>query len=54
MSKWQCMACPYIYDPAEGDPAQEIKPGTPFEDLPEDWICPECGVPKSMFEEIKE
>jgi rubredoxin len=37
--------------PAQGDPDNGIKPGTPFEDLPDDWVCPACGAPKSMFEE---
>jgi rubredoxin len=52
MSKWECMACGYIYDPAVGDEDGGIAPGTPFEDLPDDWVCPECGVGKDMFEEI--
>jgi len=53
MSKWQCLACTYVYDPAVGDPDNGVPPGTAFEDLPEDWVCPMCGVPKDMFEEIK-
>ena len=53
MNKWQCLACPYIYDPAVGDATQGIPAGTAFEDLPDDWLCPECGVPKSMFKEIE-
>ena len=52
MKKWECMACGYIYDPEVGDPDSGIEPGTAFEDLPEDWVCPECGVDKSMFEQI--
>ena len=52
MSKWECMACGYVYDPEVGDPDSGIAPGTAFEDLPEDWVCPECGVDKSMFEQI--
>ena len=52
MSKWECMACGYVYDPAVGDPDSGIAPGTAFEDIPEDWVCPECGVDKSMFEQI--
>jgi rubredoxin len=52
MDKYQCRACPYIYDPTTGDPTQGIKPGTSFEDLPDDWICPICGVPKTMFDKI--
>ncbi|MFZ5755053.1 MAG: rubredoxin, partial [Bacillota bacterium] len=42
----------YIYDPAEGDPVGGIEPGTSFNDLPDDWACPECGVGKELFEEI--
>ena len=52
MEKWECMACGYIYDPAVGDPDSGIAPGTPFEDLPDDWVCPECGVDKDMFEKL--
>jgi rubredoxin len=51
-SKWRCMACGYIYDPANGDPDNGISTGTLFEDLPDDWTCPICGVGKDMFEEI--
>jgi rubredoxin len=50
MKKYQCIACNYIYDPAKGDPEHGIKPGTPFEKLPDDWTCPDCGVGKDMFE----
>jgi rubredoxin len=53
MQKWECMACGYVYDPKVGDPSNGIKPGTPFEDLPDDWVCPECGVAKDMFEPVK-
>ena len=52
MAKWECLACGYIYDPAAGDPGGEIPPGTPFEDLPDDWVCPDCGAGKDMFERI--
>lgn len=51
-SKYHCKVCGYIYDPQNGDPSQEIKPGTPFEDLPDSWQCPECGVNKEQFEKI--
>ncbi len=54
MSRWQCTACPYIYDPAVGDPENGVPPGTAFEDVPDDWLCPVCGVPKSLFVEILE
>jgi len=50
MSKYRCTACGYIYDPEKGDPDAGIAPGTPFEKLPDDWVCPVCGVAKDMFE----
>lgn len=53
MGKWQCTVCGYIYDPAIGDAIGGIAPGTPFENLPDNWVCPECGVDKSQFEKIK-
>ncbi|MDR0978025.1 MAG: rubredoxin [Endomicrobium sp.] len=51
MGKWKCV-CGYIYDPAVGDPDKGITSGTPFEQLPEDWVCPVCGAPKSAFEKL--
>ncbi len=48
--KYECMVCDHIYDPVEGDPDGGIEPGTPFEDIPDDWICPVCGAEKSDFE----
>jgi len=50
MEKWKCKICGYIYDPANGDPDAGVAPGTPFEKLPDDWVCPMCGAPKDMFE----
>ncbi len=50
MDKYECTVCGYVYDPAEGDVENGIAPGTKFEDLPEDWVCPVCGVGKSEFE----
>ncbi|MFW6035811.1 MAG: rubredoxin [Halanaerobiales bacterium] len=50
MQKYQCTVCMYVYDPETGDPDNDIEPGTSFDDLPEDWVCPECGVGKDMFE----
>ena len=50
MDKYECLACGYIYDPAKGDPDNGVAPGTRFEDLPKDWVCPECGAGKDMFE----
>ena len=52
MQKWECIVCGHIYDPAEGDPDSGIAPGTAFEDLPDDWVCPDCGAEKSDFEPI--
>lgn len=49
MQKYVCDLCGYVYDPAEGDPDSGIAPGTPFEAIPEDWVCPVCGASKSMF-----
>lgn len=54
MEKWRCIVCGYIYDPLSGDPDNGINPATPFEGLPEDWICPICGAPKDQFEKIEE
>ena len=50
MEKYICTACGYEYDPAVGDPDNGIAPGTAFEDLPDDWTCPMCGLGKDMFE----
>jgi len=50
MEKYKCSVCGYIYDPEKGDPDGGIPPNTPFEKLPEDWVCPACGAPKDMFE----
>lgn len=49
MVKWECTVCGYIYDPEEGDPDGGIAPGTPFEQLPDDWVCPVCGASKDKF-----
>lgn len=49
MKKYSCDVCDYIYDPAVGDPDNGIEPGTAFEDLPDDWVCPLCGVGTSNF-----
>ena len=51
MRKYVCDVCSYEYDPAAGDPENGIAPGTAFEDLPEDWVCPVCGVGKGDFSE---
>lgn len=52
MKKWECQACGYIYDPEVGDPDNGYEAGTAFEDLPEDWTCPMCGVDKATFEPL--
>lgn len=52
MDKYRCIVCGYIYDPAIGDPDNGIKAGTSFEGLPDSWVCPECGAPKSEFEKV--
>jgi len=50
MGKYICQLCSYIYDPRDGDSDQGIAPGTPFSELPHDWVCPVCGAGKSEFE----
>jgi rubredoxin len=52
--RWQCKTCSDIYDEALGLPEYGIAPGTRFEDLPDDWVCPMCGTPKSDFSMIDE
>ena len=52
LAKYKCSVCGYIYDPSKGDPDNGIKPGTPFEKLPDDWTCPVCGASKSEFEKL--
>jgi hydroxylamine reductase len=54
VKKYRCLACEYVYDPKKGDPDNGIDPGTAFEDLPDDWICPVCGVGKDQFEAMEE
>jgi rubredoxin len=51
MEKYVCSICGYVYDPTNGDPDNGIKPGTRFEDLPDDWSCPVCGATKDKFEQ---
>ena len=50
MKKYFCNPCGYTYDPEKGDPEHGIAPGTAFEDIPDDWVCPICGIDKSMFQ----
>lgn len=52
MDKYVCTVCGWIYDPEKGDPDGNIKPGTKFEDIPDDWVCPVCGAAKSDFEKM--
>jgi rubredoxin len=52
MAKYECTVCGYIYDPAVGDPDSNIPPGTSFEKLPDDWVCPMCGAAKSEFKKV--
>lgn len=52
MDRYVCPACGYIYDPEIGDPDSGIAKGTRFEDIPEDWVCPICGLSKSEFEKM--
>ncbi|MDW8114771.1 MAG: rubredoxin [candidate division WOR-3 bacterium] len=54
MKRYRCTICGYIYDPKNGDKERNIPPNTPFEALPDNWVCPVCGVDKSYFEPINE
>ena len=53
MGYWTCNVCGWAYDPAKGDPDSGIAPGTEFEDIPHDWLCPDCGASKSTFEFVE-
>jgi rubredoxin len=53
MKKYRCLMCGYVYDPAQGDPEHNVPTGTAFENLPDGWVCPDCGVGKDEFEPIK-
>lgn len=52
MTKYECDVCGWVYDPEEGDPGHGIAPGTTFEDIPDDWVCPVCGAGKADFSPI--
>ena len=54
MKSYECEPRGYIYDPEAGDPDNGIAPGTPFENLPEDWVCPVCGLGKEVFKIVDE
>lgn len=53
MDKYVCDVCDWVYDPAVGDPDNGIAPGTPFEELPDDFVCPLCGVGKDQFSKVE-
>ena len=53
MDKFECVLCGYVYDPEIGDPEADIEPGTPFDELPEDFVCPLCGAGKDEFEPVE-
>jgi len=53
MGRWECLVCGYVYDPEKGDPDSGVAPGTSFEALPDDWVCPDCGAGKDEFEKIE-
>ena len=52
MAKWECKLCGYVYDSEKGDPDNGLEPGTAWEDVPDDWVCPLCGAGKGEFKEI--
>ncbi len=52
MQNYVCIVCDYLYDPQKGDPDNGVAPGTAFNDIPDEWVCPVCGVDKSNFEPI--
>ncbi|MCC2127639.1 rubredoxin [Hominiventricola filiformis] len=54
MKKYECEPCGYIYDPTTGDPDGGIAPGTAFEDIPDDWVCPICGLGKDVFVPVED
>ena len=54
MDKYECTVCGYVYDPELGDPDNGVETGTPFGDLPDDWVCPICGAGKEDFEKVEE
>lgn len=54
MQKYKCVMCGYVYDPKVGDPDSGVEPGTAFEDVPDEWVCPDCGVGKDEFEPVED
>lgn len=53
MKKYMCVVCGYVYDEAVGSPEEGIAPGTLWEDVPDSWVCPECGASKADFEMVE-
>ncbi len=53
MKEWECVVCGFIYDAAQGLTDEGIEPGTAWDDVPEDWVCPDCGVGKEDFEMVE-
>ena len=53
MKKWQCIICGLIYDEEKGMPGEGISPGTRWDDIPDDWACPDCGAAKADFEMVE-
>jgi rubredoxin len=53
MKKWRCNVCDFIYDESEGLPVEGIEAGTAWDDIPDDWVCPDCGVGKSDFQMVE-
>ncbi len=53
MASYECTLCGYVYDPAAGDPGSNIPAGTSFDDLPDDWVCPDCGAGKEDFSPVE-
>jgi len=53
LKAWICLNCGFVYDEAKGDPDAGIAPGTAWDDVPDDWVCPDCGAPKSSFEMVE-
>jgi rubredoxin len=52
-TSWQCRTCGYTYDEEKGDPDEGLAPGTRWADIPDDWVCPECGTAKSEFDMVE-
>ncbi|MGB2770631.1 MAG: rubredoxin [Candidatus Zixiibacteriota bacterium] len=54
MEKWECLVCGYVFDPEVGDPERGVDSDTTFEDIPDDWLCPECGADKDEFHKLED